>query len=112
VSELWDQSSFFFVAPETYDEKVVKKRWKESTPGLMRALSELLEHIEPFTTGKIESEVKSAIEAREWGMGAVMNAWRLLMVGTAKGPSLFHMAALLGKEEVLRRIEAGIKRLS
>ena len=112
VSDLWEQSSFFFIAPESYDEKVVKKRWKEETPALMQALSDLLQHIEPFTADHIEHEVKSAIEAREWGMGAVMNAWRLLLVGAAQGPSLFHMAEILGKEEVLGRIETGINRLS
>jgi glutamyl-tRNA synthetase len=112
VSDLWEQSSFFFIAPESYDEKVVKKRWKEGTPELMRALSDLLQRIEPFTAENIESEVKAAIEAREWGMGAVMNAWRLLLVGAAQGPSLFHMAEILGKEEVLRRIETGINHLS
>jgi glutamyl-tRNA synthetase len=112
VSELWDQSSFFFQAPESYDEKVVKKRWKESTPDLMRALSDLLQRTEPFTAEKIENEVKAEIEAREWGMGAVMNTWRLLLVGAAQGPSLFHMAEILGKEEVLKRIETGINRLS
>ncbi|MDF1572572.1 MAG: glutamate--tRNA ligase [Bacteroidales bacterium] len=112
VSDLWEQSSFFFRAPESYDEKVVKKRWKESTPELMRALSDLLQHIDPFTAEHIEREVKAEIEAREWGMGAVMNAWRLLLVGAAQGPSLFHIAEILGKEEVLKRIETGINRLS
>jgi glutamyl-tRNA synthetase len=112
VSDLWEQSSFFFRPPESYDEQVVKKRWKEQTPELMRALSDLLQRIDPFTAEDIEREVKAAIEAREWGMGAVMNAWRLLLVGAAQGPSLFHMAEILGKEEVLRRIETGINRLS
>lgn len=112
VSDLWEQSSFFFFPPESYDEKVVKKRWKEQTPELMRALSEILQGIKSFTAENIEHEVKTAIEANEWGMGAVMNAWRLLLVGASQGPSLFHMAEILGKEEVLKRIETGINRLS
>lgn len=112
VSELWEQSSFFFIAPGSYDEKVVSKRWKEETPDLMRALAEVLGRIEPFTAENIENEVKSEIQSREWGMGAVMNAWRLLLVGAAQGPSLFHLAEILGKQEVLDRIEAGIKQLS
>ena len=78
---------------------------------MMRGLSELLENIEPFDAETIEAQVKAAIESNEWGMGKVMNAWRLLMVGDLKGPSLFAMAAILGKEEVLRRIERGIAEL-
>ena len=112
VSELWEQSSFFFRAPESYDEQVVKKQWKEETPAWMLSLAEILENIEPFNASEIEEQVKSEIMAREWGMGKIMNAWRLLLVGTSKGPSLFEMADLLGKEEVLNRIHKGVKSLS
>ena len=112
ISDLWDQSWFFFQAPGEYDEQVVKKRWNEQTPELMQSLAEILEGISPFTAESIEEIVKGEINAREWGMGAVMNAWRLLLVGTSMGPSLFHMAEILGKEEVIRRIKAGIQRLA
>ncbi|MCA1746309.1 MAG: glutamate--tRNA ligase, partial [Bacteroidales bacterium] len=59
----------------------------------------------------LEERVKAEIEKRGWNMGAVMNAWRLLLVGELKGPSLFATAEILGKEEVLKRIESGISAL-
>ncbi|MCF8225814.1 MAG: glutamate--tRNA ligase [Bacteroidales bacterium] len=108
VSELWEHSAFFFMAPEDYDEKVVRKRWKEQTPGIMKELVAILASVDPFTSTNIEMTVKSEAEAREWGMGAVMNPWRLLMVGTLKGPSLSEMAEIIGKKEVISRIERGI----
>jgi len=111
VSDLWEHAGFFFVAPAGYNEKAVKKRWKEDSAEMMRGLMEVLENIESFDAATIEAQVKAAIETNEWGMGKVMNAWRLLMVGDLKGPSLFAMAAILGKEEVLRRIERGIAEL-
>ena len=111
VSELWDQSYFFFEAPATYDEKVVKKRWKDESPALMNSLMTILEGCEPFTAGKIEETVKAAIEANEWGMGVVMNGWRLLLVGASKGPGMFQIAEVLGKEEVLDRMLRGINTL-
>ena len=39
VADLWDQAKFFFVAPSTYAEKDIKKRWKEDTPPSSQSLS-------------------------------------------------------------------------
>ncbi|MCA1747877.1 MAG: glutamate--tRNA ligase, partial [Bacteroidales bacterium] len=111
VSDLWEHAGFFFEAPGGYEEKVVQKRWKEDSAALMQALSEVLTAIEPFDAATLEERVKAEIDARGWNMGAVMNAWRLLLVGDLKGPSLFKTAEILGKEEVLRRIERGTKAL-
>ncbi len=111
VADLWEQSDFFFMPPESYDEQVIKKRWKEDTPELMQSLAEILESAEPFNAEHLESLVKGEIATRQWNMGAVMNAWRLLLVGASRGPSLFTIAELLGKEEVLRRIRTGIEKI-
>ncbi|MCA1746807.1 MAG: glutamate--tRNA ligase, partial [Bacteroidales bacterium] len=111
VADLWEHAGFFFEAPAGYEENAVKKRWKEDSPALMQALSEVLTAIEPFEAATLEERVKAEIAQRGWNMGAVMNAWRLLLVGDLKGPSLFKTAEILGKEEVLRRIEHGTKAL-
>ena len=108
LHEVWEESWFFFKAPDTYDPDVVKKRWKEDTPGKMEQLAEALKQCEPFTAESVESLVKEVITSNEWGMGAIMNAWRLLLVGAAKGPGLFDLAAFLGKEEVIKRMLTGI----
>ncbi len=109
IHEIWDETWFFFHAPDAYDPAVIKKRWKEDTPEKMQILSAALENCEPFTTESVESVVKNTIAENEWGMGAIMNAWRLLLVGAAKGPGLFDLAAFLGKEEVVMRMARGIK---
>ena len=109
MADLWEHAGFFFEAPAGYEEKAVQKRWKEDSSALMGALSEVLTAIEPFDAETIEEQVKAEIAQRGWNMGAVMNAWRLLLVGDLKGPSLFATAEILGKEEVLRRIESGIR---
>jgi len=108
ISDFWDQSYFFFRAPEEYDSKVVKKRWKEDTPELMASVRDLISGVDDFREGSIEAEIKTAIERNNWNMGAVMNALRLLLVGTSTGPSLFVIAELIGKDEVINRIEKGI----
>ncbi len=112
IHQVWDESRFFFIAPETYDPGVIKKRWKEDTPEKMRLLAEALDHCEPFTAESVESCVKGMIANFEWGMGAIMNTWRLLLVGGAKGPGLFDLAAFLGKKEVIARMHSGSEKIS
>lgn len=111
LHEMWEESWFFFQSPDNYDPAVVKKRWKEDTPEKMEQLAEALEHCEPFTTESVETCVKELITSKEWGMGAIMNAWRLLLVGAAKGPGLFDLAAFLGRDEVINRMKAGINEI-
>ncbi len=110
--EVWEQTWFFFRSPESYDPAVVKKRWKEDTPGKMTLLAEALEKCEPFTAESVETVVKGVIAEKEWGMGAIMNGWRLLLVGAAKGPGLFDLAAFLGREEVVARMKRGIETIN
>ncbi len=112
IHELWEQAWFFFRAPESYDPPVIKKRWKEDTPGKMGELAEALQSCEPFTPARVETLVKGLIDEKEWGMGPVMNGWRLLLVGTDKGPALFDLAAFLGKEEVIERMKRGIETIN
>ena len=111
IHEFWHQAWFFFAPPDSYDPSVVKKRWKADTPEKMHVLMEILRQCEPFTRENIEQEVKELIEENGWGTGAVMNAWRLLLVGAARGPGLFDLSAFLGREEVISRMEKGIQRL-
>ena len=112
LHEIWEQSWFFFQAPDSYDPKVVSKRWKADTPGHMKLLLSKLESTDPFTMESIEFAVKSLVSEKGLGMGLVMNAWRLLLVGASMGPGLFDLAAFLGKQEVLQRMQNGIHALS
>ncbi len=109
IHEIWEQSWFFFSPPARYDETVIKKRWKEDTPDKMHLLMESLERCEPFTVETVEDTVKDLIEGKGWGTGAILNTWRLLLVGEATGPGLFDLAAFLGKEEVIERMKRGIE---
>jgi len=111
IHELWEESWFFFHAPESYDPAVIKKRWKEDTPEKMEKLAGAIEGCEPFTAESVETVVKELITSNEWGMGAIMNAWRLLLVGAAKGPGLFDLAAFLGRDEVAGRMKKGINEI-
>lgn len=104
VKELWDQASFFFIAPTSYDEKTIKKRWKEETPAQMQELIDLLAGIEDFSPANTEEIVKAWITEKGYNMGGIMNAFRLSVVGEPKGPHMYDIIAILGKDETIRRI--------
>lgn len=108
VKDLWEQSKFFFEAPTTYAEKDVRKRWKDGMPELMEALIGVLEGIEDFTSAPSEEIVLNWITTNGYHMGNVMNAFRLTVVGECKGPHMFDITEILGKEETIRRIRTGI----
>jgi glutamyl-tRNA synthetase len=111
VKDLWNETYFFFEAPESYDEQVVKKRWNEQSPAQMKSLSELLSGVSPFDAASVDPAIKQWIEENQFGMGAIMNSLRLLLVGAAKGPHLGDIMEILGKEETLERIQKGINKL-
>ncbi len=111
VHEFWNQADFFFRAPEEFDAKAVKKRWKAASYDQMNELKNLLAAVDNFSSENLEAVVKSWIEEKEYGMGVVMNAFRLIIVGALKGPHLFDIVALLGQEETLRRMEIGLHEL-
>ncbi len=108
ITEMWDQTDFFFQAPVTYDQDAVKKRWKEDSPAILKDLRLLIEGIEDFTPDRVESALKSWIEAKGYNMGAVMNAFRLVIVGSLRGPHMHQIISWIGREETLRRIDRGI----
>ena len=108
VSELWDQGKFFYVAPTAYAEKDIKKRWSTEMPAIMEELVAVLDGIADFTSKPSEDIVLAWIAAKGYHLGNVMNAFRLTVVGECKGPHMFDITELIGKEETIARIRRGI----
>ena len=111
VDDIWDNAKFFFVAPTEYAPKDIKKRWKEDTPETMRRLIEVIKGIDDMTSANAEEIVLGWIKDNELHMGNVMNAFRLTVVGECKGPHMFDIAELMGKDEIIARIERGIENI-
>lgn len=109
--DIWAESQFFFAAPQSYDEKTVRKKWKEQTPAIMQGLASLLKSIEDFSAENIEISFKTFVAENELGFGAVLPNFRVAVTGLGMGPSMFQISALLGKEEVLCRIQTAIEKI-
>ena len=112
VKDIWNETDFFFKAPETYDREVIKKRWKEDSPAILMELSSLLKNLHDFSSSATEPAVKAWIEEKGYNMGQVMNVFRLVIVGASRGPHIFDIISWIGKEETLNRIKKGISAIS
>lgn len=104
ASQLWDLSHYFFVAPESFDEKAVAKQWKPDTGALLNELATELQNTLDFTSANTESVVKAWVEQKGIGIGKVMAPLRLSLVGELQGPHLYDIMEIIGKEETLKRI--------
>ena len=111
VKDFWEQGDFFFKAPDNYAPKAVKKQWKEQTPALMKELIILLQNTNDWRAEKLKEKLSEWIGQKEIGFGKVMQPLRLSLVGDVKGPDLFIIMEMLGKNEVIKRIEKAIKKL-
>lgn len=110
IKELWPLCDFFFITPTEYsmDDKFTRKNWKNGAAAEMRKLKTLLEGLDDFS---IESQ-RTAIDAwAEAGGHKPWNAWRVCLVGAGKGPDMYELAAFLGKEETLRRMDNALQAL-
>ena len=102
---------FYFEAPTEYDEKTIQKKWKEDTPSIIAGLREILVGIADFTEENIEVNFKKYLEDNEYGFGKIMPGFRLLVTGLGMGPSMSAICVILGKDEVLSRIDNGLSKV-
>ena len=112
VKDFWSLSSYFFERPEEYNEKAVKKQWREGTSDLINELIIVLDSIDDFSSASVEKKTKNWISSKEIGFSKVMQPLRLAIVGEMKGPHLFDIIHMIGKEEAILRLKTIIKKLS
>lgn len=105
LNEFWDLSRFYFVAPDNYDEKVVAKFWKGDNPAHLMELQKELSHVEEFSAANLEAVGKEWIVSRGLPMGQIMNTLRLAIVGANAGAGIYDIIEIIGREEMIKRIE-------
>lgn len=108
VKEFWDHSFFFFERPAAYDEKMYAKTWKPETADYMRRFISILDEVLIFHSANIEETTKNWFETRGLPFGQFMAPLRLVLVGAGKGPHIFDIVEIIGKEETIKRIELAL----
>ena len=108
IGDILTEGDFLFNQPTSFDEKTVRKKWKDEAPALMEEWLTVLSGIESFNASDIETSFKTFLEQKELGIGKVLPLFRLLLTGKGMGPSMFEIAEFLGKEECVNRMKSGI----
>lgn len=111
LTDLWDEASLFFEAPKNYDEKAVKKQWKEETPVILSGVVEVLQKSERTSADALGKEVKEWAENKGVRIGALMAPLRLALVGSMRGPDVFEICNAIGKKESVARINTALTKL-
>jgi glutamyl-tRNA synthetase len=112
IADFWEQSYFFFQAPQAFNEKVTKKRWKEDTPQIISDLSVIFQNATQWQSEYLHDLAANYIQKNELGFGAVMNALRIAIVGDGIGPDLFKIIAFIGKEDTIKRLQFALETIN
>ena len=107
--DLIGQSGYFFSQPQNFDQTDLKKIWKEDTSAIILDLKLIIDSTSEFVASILEASFKEFMEKSGLGFGKVMKPLRFTLCGNLKGPSLYEIIELLGKEESLKRINKAIK---
>lgn len=110
-NELWNTGTYLFVAPTTFDEKVIEKKWNVTAVDFFKKLITAYNDLTEFTVTSTEICFKETAVQNNLKPGDVLQLFRVLVSGTTTGVGLFEMVALLGKVEVMARIEFALQQL-
>lgn len=112
IEDILSEGAYFFSDISEYDEKTIKKKWKDDTTNIMVELTEVLTSVSPFTRDNIETAFSAYLNKNEYGFGKVGPGFRLLVTGKGMGPSMFEICETLEKEKVLKRMKEGIEKVN
>jgi glutamyl-tRNA synthetase len=105
IPDFWTNGHYFFEDFTEYDDKTIGKKWTADSPALFARLTEALEALPVYDPATIQAGVEGFISENGLKFGDVLPILRVGLTGTVKGPGVFDMMALWGKEEVRRRLE-------
>ena len=110
LQDIWQQGKYFFVEPESYDEKILKIKWNKQAYAVLQSFVNAIQTLEPFEAEPIRATLKRLIEAHSMNISEIMPIVRVALTGVGAGPDLMQTAALIGKEQSIARVEAFFKK--
>jgi len=109
LNDIVPYTDFFFNEVTEYEAKPLKKNWrKEGVVDRMEAMIAAMENVRDWTAEALKASFTALSESMEVGLGQFTNPSRLALTGKAVGPGLFELAELLGREEAIQRMRAGV----
>jgi glutamyl-tRNA synthetase len=112
AQDILTDGAYLLDKPHFYDRETISKKWKPETAQVIQEWKNELAHIADFNSANVESAFKAFLERKQMGIGAVLLPFRLAVTGVGAGPGMFDISAFLGKDEVIARIELGLKKIT
>ena len=109
--DLWELGKFLFLAPTTFDEQVINKKWNDDAVKVLSTFRDAIQEESTFTADIAKSTLEKVVGDLGIKIGSVMQAVRVSISGTASGPDLMMTMEILGKEEVISRISYALNTL-
>ncbi len=109
--DFWEQGRYFFQPPAVYDEAVVSKRWNPDAVKVLSAFRDAVNRLDQFTAGMAKETLESVTGELGIGTGKILQALRLALTGSGGGPDLMAIMEIIGKNEVVSRIDVALKTL-
>lgn len=107
VHEFWDHGKYIFEAPTSYDQKIMTKKWNDTSVTLFNSVLITFNSLDTWTSQNIHDAFEDLLKTT----GKIdMQLLRVLITGVAGGPQLFDMLALIGKDEVIKRLELALQK--
>jgi glutamyl-tRNA synthetase len=103
-----NNSPYFFEDPESYDETVISKRWKEDSPVLLKKLNDEFASLDNPAKEDYEAALKKVAESESTGVGKLIHPLRLAVSGMGGGPGVYDILVIIGKEKTISRINKAI----
>ena len=111
LSDIWEESHFFFIAPGEYDEKAVRKQWKDETKDILSQVMLIIKGAKDTRAETLSASIKIWASKNGVKLGMVMAPLRIALIGALKGPDIFAVCAVLGKAECTTRILGAIEKM-
>ena len=107
LQDFWEHASFFFEQPKEYDLNAVKPKWNDDKTAFFREYIDALQSLEN-SAPVLEAAFKDLAQSRNIKVGELMLPLRVMLVGGKFGPGVFDIAALLGKDESISRVQKAL----
>lgn len=111
LSDIWEQSHFFFTNPESIDTEAIRSKWDEAKKAFYVSLISAFEQQSDWNEAAIEATFNEVVTHHGIKKGDVMLPFRIMLVGGKFGPGVFAIADLITKENCIKRIQNALQQL-
>lgn len=111
LTEFVDQAACFFRAPVGYDAEGKEKYFTSESADRLDKLADIFDGLAEFTHDAAESALSGLAETMGVKPALLIHPVRLAVTGRTKGPGLYELLVLIGRQETTARMRAAARHI-